>query len=431
MTTKLSETATDLEFRKPNESIGLRIKEGKFSLLSRKLYNVLVYHAQKMKVTGQNAPIDTAAAKKYFWIPLADVARSSVYDSNDTEFLKQHIEELQNIKIHMEDDKQWTSERLISSVKLVNPAGLKKKGGMIWIGFAFPPEVFEMVMNPNTYTKLSIYYQGFLRSGASLALYEICRRYATNPSKVTCIESYEYWYGALTGTPVREDPPPYKYFKRDMLKPNISEINASTDIEVELIEHKNGKKVIALQFHVELKRQPDLEFPPSPVINGELITKLMKYGLSQSEASNLTAQHSEEKLLGAIHLTSTRMNARNSPALDAPVAYFRWALKQKTPAPLKAAPALPNAAAKGEERSLMERFINARARYAIEQFNALNEVEQADLLELFMQSPDSKGVKLKKGIKGALAQKAIGLWYAQHQCGDPTEEALAAFVGAD
>jgi hypothetical protein len=82
-----------MEFRKTNDSIGLRVKEGRLSLLSRKLYNVMVYHAQQLKVPGQNAPIATAAAKKYFWIPLADVARDAAYDGNDTELLKQHLEE--------------------------------------------------------------------------------------------------------------------------------------------------------------------------------------------------------------------------------------------------------------------------------------------------------------------------------------------------
>lgn len=122
---------------------------------------------------------------------------------------------------------------------------LKKHGGQVWFGFAFPPEVHELVMAPGTYTRLNIIYQGLLRSGTALALYEICRRYATNPSKRTHIETYEHWYGALTGNAVsKDDPPPYKYFKRDVIKPAVAQINALTDINVELIEHKNGRKSI-------------------------------------------------------------------------------------------------------------------------------------------------------------------------------------------
>jgi len=425
----IAQDSTDMEFRKTNESIGLRVKEGKFSLLSRKLYNVLVFHAQKLKTPGQNAPIDTAAAKKYFWIPLVDVARRAVYDSKDSEFLKQHLEELQNIKVHMEDDRQWTSERLISSVKLVNPAGLGQRGGMLWIGFAFPPEVFEMVMAPNTYTKLSIYYQGLLKSVASLALYEICRRYATNPSKLTMSGSYEYWYSVLSCSPARDEPPPYKYFKRDVLKPGIAEINASTDIDVELIEHKNGRKVVGLQFHVELKRQPGFEFAPPPVINGELIAEIMRYGFSQTEAADMTVQYPEEKLRNAISVVVARAASRSSPPLDSPAAYLRWALRHPQESLSKPSLAAPKVSRQADERPIMERFLGTRGREAFALFDQIEkEDEQALLLCEFKKSPYSNGIRLSKGVTTRISQTAVGMWYANYLWGEPNGEALAAFV---
>ena len=87
------------QFRKTNEAIGLRVVEGNLSLLSRKVFNVMMYHAQEMKVPGLNAPINTAAAKKYFWIPLSDLARDAAYDSKDVQYLKKQLEEMQNIKL--------------------------------------------------------------------------------------------------------------------------------------------------------------------------------------------------------------------------------------------------------------------------------------------------------------------------------------------
>ena len=87
------------EFRKTNEAIGLRVVEGNLSLLSRKVFNVMMYHAQEMKVPGLNAPINTAAAKKYFWIPLSDLARDAAYDSKDVQYLKKQLAEMQNRNI--------------------------------------------------------------------------------------------------------------------------------------------------------------------------------------------------------------------------------------------------------------------------------------------------------------------------------------------
>ncbi len=423
-------TSEAMEFRKTNEAIGLRVKEGRLSLLSRKLYNVMVYHAQQLKVPGQNAPIDNEVNRKYFWIPLADVARDAAYDSNDTELLKHHIEEFQNIKIHIEDDTQWTSERLVSSVKLVNPLGLRKKGGALWFGFAFPPEVHELVMSPGTYTKLSIFYQGMLRSGPSLALYEICRRYATNPSKVTAIEGYEYWHSALTGNPVREVPPPYKYFKRDVLKPAIAEINSTTDIEVELIEHKNGRRIERLQFHVELSKQPGLAFPAPPVIDGELVTRIMRFGFSQHEAADLSAQHADDKLRASIALVEARMASRNSAPLDSPAAYFRWSLKQGADAAqqLLEKAVRPASVARKEGPSVMEQFLSARAREALEIYKELTDRERDEVFARFKASNTAKGIKLNRGIDNPIVRSLLGQWYARETWGEPTADALAQFV---
>ncbi len=62
-TTELAAGGSALEFRKTNEAIGLRVSEGRLSLLSRKTFNLMVYHAQKLGVPGQNAPIDTPVAR--------------------------------------------------------------------------------------------------------------------------------------------------------------------------------------------------------------------------------------------------------------------------------------------------------------------------------------------------------------------------------
>ena len=79
--------------------------KGKLSLLTRKVFNVMMYHAQELKDPGVNAPIDTPSAKKYFWMRLSDLARDAHYDSKDTEFLKAQLEELQNIKLLMENER--------------------------------------------------------------------------------------------------------------------------------------------------------------------------------------------------------------------------------------------------------------------------------------------------------------------------------------
>jgi hypothetical protein len=426
----VSTPSSQLEFRKSNEAIGLRVVEGRLTLLNRKVFNVLVYHAQQIRMLGERAPVDTASAKKYFWVPLSELARDARYDSRDMQFLREQIEEMQDIKLRLETDRQWTSERLIASVTFVNPKGLRSKTGQVWVGFAFPPEVHENVMRPGTFTKLSIYYQGLLRSGPSLALYEICRRYATNPSKVTSVDTYEHWYGVLTGNPVpqnADDLPAYKYFKRDVLNKAIAEVNALTDIVVELIEHKYGRRVVQLQFKVDLAKQPQLEFPTPPIIDVTLLEKLMGLGLSQNEAADVLAQYPDTKVSQALAVVDARAAAKNSTPIESKAAYFRWALKKDVKPPEKATPRLAGAGTP-DGPSLLERFRTARAKIALDVFKELEDTERDEVYEQFIAQSKMKPVPMNKALDHGVTRTALGLWYAQNLWGEPNIEDLSYFA---
>jgi len=423
-----------LEFRKTNEAIGLRVSEGRLSLLSRKTFNLMVYHAQKLGVPGQNAPIEGPVAQKYFWIPLSDLARDAAYDSKDTDLLKKSVQELQDIRIYMEDEKQWTSERLVSSVKIVNSAGLKRRGGRVWFGFAFPPEVGNLVMNPGAYTKLSIYYQTMLRSGASLALYEICRRFATNPSHLSSREGWEWWYGVLSGNPVTENLPQYKYFKRDVLKTSIAEINAVTDIEVELIEHKAGRKVVDLQFRIRLNEQPALDLPAPPLIDAAMIERLMALGIAQEEATAIFVSNDDAALRATIELVEERMRSTKAPPVDSPAAYFKSALRNRFASPREVAQktltAAPAVSAPERGPTLRERFAAKRTREAAEYFNEIDASERDQLLlEFEPEAPRVVATSLRRsGLQSKVAQSAFFSWLATRLWGEATDKDLLAYA---
>lgn len=421
------------EFRKTNEAIGLRVSEGRLSLLTRKLFNVMIFHAQEQKVPGVRAPIDTPTAKKYFWVPLSDLAKDAAYDSKDTEFLKQQLQEMQDIKLLMETERQWTSERLVASVTLVNPQGLKKHGGQVWLGFAFPPETHELVMAPGTYTRFSIFYQSVLRSGAALALYEVCRRYATNPSHVTMTESVEHWYGVLTGNPVTQGMDiPYKYFKRDVIKPAVAEVNSLTDIRVELVEHKSGRRIESLQFRVELAAQSQLAFPAPPVIDTELMARIMSFGFSQAEAGEFVAAYGDTKVRGCVQLVEARMQQKNSAPLTSPAAYFKWSLREGDAA-LRAlqdnTTAEPRTAKRAAEPgpSMLDRFLSARADEAVAVYREHDEELRREILERF-RAEASESVPRNKGIENPMVRSLLGRWYATELWGEPTAEHLARFT---
>lgn len=423
------------EFRKTNEAIGLRVSEGRLSLLSRKLFNVMMYHAQQQREPGENAPLATEAAKKYFWIPLAEVARDAAYHSNDTEKLKVHLEELQNIRVHMEDGIQWTSQRLVSAVTLVNPAGLKKKGGQLWFGFAFPPEVAALVTSPgSSYTKLAIYYQTMLRSGTSLALYEICRRFLTNPSKLTYRQDWEWWYGAMSGNPITEAMPQYKYFKRDVIKPAIAEINMTTDINIELIEHAEGRKVVALQFKVQATQQAALAFPVPPVIDSAMLARIMKLGVAQADAENYLLTTDDATLEATLSLVEKRVSSSAKTKIDSPAAYFRQALKNG----YASNESVVNESVMKREKEvdpsletpdqLRERYLSARAKEAYALFLELDDAEQQHWQAEFKQHRKTHRGSGAANMSSALFRNEFSHWFAQQQWREPSADDIIRFA---
>lgn len=430
------------EFRKTNDAIGIRVKEGRLSLLSRKIFNVLMFNAQEQREPGKNAPLDTAVAQKYFWMPLADLARDASYDSRDSALLKQHLQEMQGIRLVLEDKRQWTSENLISSVKLVNPSGLKNKhSGKVWVGYAFPPEVHELVMAPGTYTKLSIFYQGLLRTGAGLALYEICRKYLTNPSKLTNRDTYENWFVVLSGVTISgpDDLPLYKYFKRDVLLKAMAEINALTDIQVELVEHKTGRKITHLQFRVEHARQPQLEFPAPPFVDSELMASLAAVGMSQQDAQDAVATHGSIHVRQALRLLGNRMQKHGVEPLSSPLAYLRWALKSgesamkelegatKAKASKKSSNG-PAGAVSDAGKALMDDFLAARARQAYAEFLELSDADQAAVFARFKEQSTQQTVKQATNTSKAMVRSLFSTWFAQDLHGEPTAAKLAAYL---
>lgn len=421
----------ETEFRKANESIGLRVVEGKFSLLARKLYNVFIYHAQLQGVPGLNAPRDTTASSKYFWIPMASVIKDASYDSKDSEMLKEHVQALTDIKVIGETDTEWTSEKLLAGVKIVNTKGLRNKGGTVWFGFAFPPEVQEMVLKPNTFTRLSLHFQSVLRSATSLALYEVTRRYATSPSHLTAKKEWHWWYAAITGNPINgESPPQYKYFKRDTLLKAIKEINMVTDIEIELVEFKSGRSIKDLQFRVSLTSQPGLAFDDNTLIDSSIIERMLRFGLSEADAQSLYSSYDEKLITDTIEYVQVRLDKKTSKPIDAPGAYFKKALKDGYAKSYVAKPTeLPKEAPRAGN-DFRARCIAARSRDAVRMHEELSEDEQKENISNFSLATDTsiRQYLKKKGLNMPIVRSAFGEWYATQVWGEVTDAVILAFL---
>jgi len=300
--------------KKPVESVGIKAKNGRLTLLTRKLYNVLLCHAQ-----AQGRSVER------YRIVLSELIRDAHFDSRDTALIKDHLQSMQSTLVEWLNPTEWGSTQLLGTVRIFKSPG---DGNLLFLEWEYPAQLKDKLIEPARYARLALRYQGLLRSGAALGLYEIAIRYATNPSHLTNRLAWEDWAQTLSGNPDRPLAD-YKYVKRDLFRPAIAEVNALTDVRVDLIEHKRGRRVVELQFRVEpttpiLDLGADRKDPPKR-IDLSLVQRICRLGFTQDDAEDVYANHDEGVLLEVLEYVETRM--KRPPAVESPAALFRWSLR--------------------------------------------------------------------------------------------------------
>ena len=141
-----SEVATrpeDQSVAKANEAIAIRPKRGKLTLLSRRIYNVFLYHAQQQGVE-----------KPSYSILLSELIDDARFTSNNTELLKSHIRDMQATTIEWHTSggqaRQWTSTQLLGPVIIDEPG----RGQACTITWTYPEPIRDRLVKPAQYTRV-------------------------------------------------------------------------------------------------------------------------------------------------------------------------------------------------------------------------------------------------------------------------------------
>ena len=410
----IKEASADVEFKKTNSAIGLVVAEGKLSFLDRKIFNVCMYHAQRLGKRGADAPVRDATSDEYYWALYSDFVKDADFGSRDTEYFLSCVDNLQSIRVVTRTEKDVFAERLLGPARIHKETGTEGRGGRVWIGFRFDPNVEQQVLNPMPYTRLSLYYQAMLRTGPGLALYEMSRKYATSPSHMTFTEKWEWWHDYLTGQAISSEPLniEYKYFKRNIIKPAVEEVNAVTNLTVELKEIKNGRRVVSLQFTVSLNSQSHLEMPPEPVIDSTLISELRTIGISEHDAQNFCAREDHELLRRTATLLKKRMENRSQVQVDSPLAYFRKLLRERSAENMQVTepPALPRPTTRDDPAKSEDPETAARRLQALQEFDSMDDVGRAQIIARFVSENPTLGASIRRNANSKMIRSALASW---------------------
>lgn len=183
------------------------------------------------------------------------------------------------------------------------------------------------------FTKLDLMMLARLEGHNAMALYEVCKRFAR--VHTTAYRSIEWWHLALVARPLPERFQ-FKTFNRDVLKPAIAEINAKTDIHIEM--ETRGRPVATMRFKIQPNTRqvaptPDtaerLEASGDPERRNQLLDTLVReFGIWEADVETLM-QKPLDLLEEGVHYIRQRIS--EGKVTSNPGAYARQTLLNYSP----------------------------------------------------------------------------------------------------
>ena len=309
------------ELRKPHEMIVMMPRSGRITLTGRRVYNALLHQSQAQMMVMKDMP----SADFLFRAPLVSLLRATGSSGEQRTAAKKYLKEMRGLEVDWEstaagDGMKWKGFSMLAEVIL------EERNGENWVSWSYPPTLMSALREPTRWAKLDLEVLGKLGTYTALALYEICARYRDNPSGLTSRKPVSWWADALSNTPPGTDRREWRKFKNEKLKAAIAEVNRETEIDVELIEHKQGRAVEEAQFSVRKKHRTPLP-QKSEVVDLELIQKALQLGIREIKLDPLIQEFGDDAVRSAlIHLESRTANRQFRP-IENTYSYLRTVLR--------------------------------------------------------------------------------------------------------
>lgn len=400
---------------KPHQAIAVAPSPGaRITLLMRKFFNILLHHAQHV------------GDSETYRVSMQEIFADADYDQRNLEVAKAAIRSMTNASVewglsNTDDDEvlKWGISGLIADAEFMSI------DGRIYLEWSYSPKFRRRLLAPSRYVQLPLNTFNKFRSGSAAALYEICMRYLNNVNGLTNKATWEWWRPRITGMSDTEfkSQGEYRFFKRDTLMPAIREINAVTDIEVELLEFKTVRKITHLQFRASKKEQQSLSIElNSPLIDVKVLKRMEALGFREASAQKIYSENEVEVLRATLEFVEHRVK---KGGVSSAVALFRDALKKgygakegeklaqsmKPPPKTKKDPARQAPLPGAEEPAKSSLYEAAQAH-----IDSLSGSKRAELLEGFAAS--IKGLVheqyLKSGLKAKIVRMALLKYVHEH-----------------
>jgi hypothetical protein len=394
---------TGTTLNKPVAALAIVPLNKSLTVTARKAYNVMLHIAQREGDTGDAG----------FSAPLNSILRGFGVGNNISSDAKRYIDQMASTKIEwrpLAQGEQWQlsgegqggGQAVLPDMEppqdelrifhMLAEVRLYKKGGENWVTWYYPPTIKEQILGPHRWARLELEVIARLSTYTSVALYEICARYRDNPGGVTSRHPWQWWVPVLRGSDTSKQRE-WRKFKNEFVNPAIREINELSDIDIELIEFKQGRAVSDVQFSVRKKPANALLQRPEPpdVTNLLHATRL---GIRETDAEALIERYGEQAMAAALAAMDRYQSSASARPIMNKTAYLKTILAGQplTPAtptaetkPAAMPPVAPRPGAEDEERKA-----GLLAEVRVE-FEALEPGEQAEWMQRLRRELVGKG----------------------------------------
>lgn len=403
-------------FRKAVPAIHIAPKSGSISLQQRKMFSSLIKNAIRQD--------SLEPGRSSFEITISALSQDVDLNSNNTEYVKETINSLISTVVnwdYLTQDKRsiWKASGLLAGAELERSV----------LRYTFSEQIRGELLNPEIYAMIDMRITRQFRKAHSLALWENVVRYEAvgMTARFPLATLRDLILGQDTSA---QSYKLYKQFKSRVLVPCIKEVNEISDHLFELIEHKVGRSVVAIQFRVTRKPETD----PSQDLRGNeslLIGEMSKFSIPVSEAKRLFKQYGEEKIRTAVSYTAARVAQKNAAPLANVAAYFRKALMQgyELPGATAAAGAADVSRARESQDQVKDRYIAAKMADARGYFNELEYDDQTALINRYNETVGMDKLKVSTSkVPTKMASTNFFRWLVLDTWGQPTAADLLEFL---